>query len=259
MGLLGEGGFGKVYLVKDYRAKRIDPECAVKFISRASPGYRKNAVLDECYMARLVSDQPFLLGCHLCFQTYSYVNIQMPFCHRGELQELCKTKTNPKGIFPINLAVYYLACLLEAVHFLHSKNVIHRDIKPYNIFLMKDGTMKLGDFGLAVETEERIFRPCGTPGYLSKNVLMCFVGHENASGYLFDHDWYAVAATLYGLLTGFEAQPYRDYQATLNYVNNKVHRPFPIGFPRPIQEVLDFLFSWDPDSYDDEVDVYENK
>ncbi|KAL3307832.1 hypothetical protein Ciccas_013644 [Cichlidogyrus casuarinus] len=259
MGMLGEGGFGQVYLAKDFGTKEVDQLCALKFISRASPRFRKNAVMDECYLAKMVSDQPFLLGCYLCFQTFSYVNIAMPFCHRGELQTLCETDKNPKGIFPNNLAIYYVGCLIEAVHFLHSKDVIHRDIKPYNIFLMKDGTMKLGDFGLAVKTDKRIVRPCGTRGYLSKKVLECFVDYRSASGYFFDHDWYAVAASLYELLSGHAAQPSDDFQESLKFVTNVGHRPYPRRLPRETRELLDFLFSWDPDSYADEVSDYDDK
>ncbi|KAL3307369.1 hypothetical protein Ciccas_014121 [Cichlidogyrus casuarinus] len=259
IGMLGRGGFGQVFLAKDFGTEKLDPLCALKFISRASPRFRKNAVLDECYMARLVSGQPFLLGCYFCFQTFSYVNIAMPFCPRGELRTLCHAKKNPQGIFPNYLAIYYMACLLEAVHFLHSQNVVHRDIKPQNIFLMQDGLMKLGDFGLAVQANERIRRPCGTCGFLSKYVLECFVDSKNAYGYLYDHDWYAVGATIYMLLTGHAAQPSRNFKETLTFVKEQRHRPYPSLLPEETQEVLDFLFSWNPDSYRAEEADYEDK
>ncbi|KAL3308277.1 hypothetical protein Ciccas_013193 [Cichlidogyrus casuarinus] len=259
MGLLGEGGFGRVLLVQDGRAQEQGMRFAMKFISRAARGYRKAAVMDECYLAKMVSKETFLLGCYFCFQTFSYVNIVMPFCPRGELQTLCETDKNPKGIFPNDLAIYYAGCLIEAVHFLHSKDVIHRDIKPHNIFLMKDGTMKLGDFGLAVKTDKRIVRPCGTCGFLSEKVLECFVDYRSASGYLFDHDWYATAASFYELLTGFAAQPSKDDRVTLQFVREYSHRPYPRGFPKETQELLDFLFKWDPDSYADEVSDYDDK
>ena len=64
---------------------------------------------------------------------------------------------------------------------MHSKNIIHRDIKPRNIFLGKNNEVKVGDFGLATKLEfdgELKKTICGTPNYIAPEVLDGKVGHS---------------------------------------------------------------------------------
>ncbi len=62
--------------------------------------------------------------------------------------------------------------LCEALFYLHSKNIVHRDLKPENLLVMrrKDDkiSIKLADFGLAMEVKHPIFTVCGTPTYVGK-------------------------------------------------------------------------------------------
>ena len=60
------------------------------------------------------------------------------------------------------------------LNYLHKKNIIYRDIKPENILIGKDGYIKLTDFGFAKnlkKDENRTFTLCGTPDYLSPEIL----------------------------------------------------------------------------------------
>lgn len=71
-------------------------------------------------------------------------------------------------------ARYYIKQVLEAVKFIHSKKVIHRDIKLGNLFLDEQMQIQLGDFGLAAvlkEKTERRFSMCGTPNYIAPEIL----------------------------------------------------------------------------------------
>jgi serine/threonine protein kinase len=61
--------------------------------------------------------------------------------------------------------------LLKVLHSLHQLGIIHRDIKPENIFFESDGTLRLGDFGLAISsTTERPISRVGTPDYMAPEV-----------------------------------------------------------------------------------------
>ena len=62
---------------------------------------------------------------------------------------------------------------MEALKHCHSKGVVHRDIKPENILLDQDYNVKLTDFGFAklMQTDERLYDVCGTPGYLAPELL----------------------------------------------------------------------------------------
>lgn len=102
-------------------------------------------------------------------------------------------------------AVYFVNQILSALKHAHSKGVIHRDIKPQNIMLLKDGTIKVTDFGIARfsrnETQTMTDRAIGSVHYISP---------EQAKGSVIDEkaDIYSVGVMLYEMLTGklpFEA------------------------------------------------------
>ena len=102
-------------------------------------------------------------------------------------------------------AIYFVIQILSALNHAHSKGVIHRDIKPQNIMLLEDGTIKVTDFGIARfsrnETQTMTDRAIGSVHYISP---------EQAKGSVIDEkaDIYSVGVMMYEMLTGklpFEA------------------------------------------------------
>jgi doublecortin-like kinase 1/2 len=92
--------------------------------------------------------------------------------------------------------------LCDALSYLHSLNIVHRDVKPENLLICEhsDGskTLKLGDFGLAVEIEDhqKLYSVCGTPTYVAPEIL-------SESGYGKEVDIWAAGVIAYILLCGF--------------------------------------------------------
>jgi serine/threonine protein kinase len=70
------------------------------------------------------------------------------FCENGSLHNICKRF----GKFPENLVAVYISQVLDGLVYLHDQGVIHRDIKGANILTIKDGAVKLADFGVASNT-----------------------------------------------------------------------------------------------------------
>jgi serine/threonine-protein kinase len=111
----------------------------------------------------------------------------------------------------INLA----SLICEALQYLHEHNVIHRDLKPQNVMICCDGTIRLMDFGIARDfASRRITRlwnstPMGTPDYMAP---------EQVEGKQADHrtDIYSLGALLYELVTGAVPFPNENPWAALH-------------------------------------------
>ena len=70
-------------------------------------------------------------------------------------------------MFESHKAAFYASHILLVFEYLHSKNIIYRDLKPENVLIGSDGYLKLTDFGFAKTIENRTFTLCGTPEYLA--------------------------------------------------------------------------------------------
>ncbi|SLM41294.1 serine threonine protein kinase [Lasallia pustulata] len=146
---LNHGSFGMVFMAKDITTGDF---VAIKCITKSS-------VPIACPSATVTDDQPVELACHQrlgshpnivnligSFQTDSHVYLVLEFCSMGDLYEAIRLGRGPLETEHVRA---FMLQLVSAVDFMHSQGYYHRDIKPENIFLAQDGSMKLGDFGLA--------------------------------------------------------------------------------------------------------------
>ena len=146
---LNHGSFGMVFMAKDIKSGDL---VAIKCLIKSS-------VPTACPSATVADDHSLELACHkrlgshpnivnlLCsFQTDSHVYLVLEFCSMGDLYEAIRLGRGPLETEHVRA---FMLQLVNAVDYMHSKGLYHRDIKPENIFLTQDGSMKLGDFGLA--------------------------------------------------------------------------------------------------------------
>lgn len=107
---------------------------------------------------------PFLINLFACFQSSEHTFFVMEYTMGGDLMRHIHD-----DIFSEERACFYAACVLLGLEFLHSKNVIYRDLKLDNLLLDRDGYVKLADFGLCKENMGPLDRTstfCGTPEFL---------------------------------------------------------------------------------------------
>ena len=70
-------------------------------------------------------------------------------------------------MFDEKTARFYAAAVIEAFEYMHSKDMIYRDLKPENLLLDSHGYLKITDFGFAKIVKDRTYTLCGTPDYLA--------------------------------------------------------------------------------------------
>lgn len=108
------------------------------------------------------------------FQTKEgYLNIVMSYADGGDLSQRIKEMKGRKEVFPESQILHWFTQVCLAIHHMHEKRIMHRDIKSQNVFLTKEGNVKLGDFGIARPlqlTLQKIKSVVGTPYSMSPEI-----------------------------------------------------------------------------------------
>ena len=113
--------------------------------------------------------------------------------------------------FSKEIASFYLGQIIFALEYLHSKEIIYRNLKPENLLLKQNGYLKLTGFELAKILENgRTYTMCGTPEYLAPEII------QN-KGYGKAVDWWALGVLLYEMLSGID--PFMDDDVMKIYEN----------------------------------------
>ncbi|XP_039260583.2 cGMP-dependent protein kinase 1-like [Styela clava] len=190
--VLGQGSFGRVELVRIYQDKKT---------TYALKSLRKAHIVENDEQEHVYSEKNILLKCHCpfivelyrTFKNSKYVYMLMEACLGGELW----TRLREEKQFSDSRSKFYTACVVEALDYIHQRNIAHRDIKPENLLLDSNGYVKLVDFGYAktIELGERTWTFCGTPQYIAPEVVWN-QGHDTAA------DLWALGILTFELLTG---------------------------------------------------------
>ncbi|XP_071466634.1 serine/threonine-protein kinase Nek1 isoform X6 [Marmota flaviventris] len=196
---IGEGSFGKAILVestedgRQYVIKEIN-------ISGMSSKEREESRREVAVLANM--KHPNIVQYRESFEENGSLYIVMDYCEGGDLFKRINAQ---KGIlFQEDQILDWFVQICLALKHVHDRKILHRDIKSQNIFLTKDGTVQLGDFGIArvLNSTVELARTCiGTPYYLSPEIC------ENKP-YNNKSDIWALGCVLYEMCTlkhAFEA------------------------------------------------------
>ncbi|KNC77842.1 serine/threonine protein kinase [Sphaeroforma arctica JP610] len=154
----------------------------------------------EEFLHRIVSSHPNIVDLYGTYESQGELTFVQEFCSRGELLDSIPLD---QGL-PEQHVIYYFAQIMAAVEFMHSVNVAHRDIKPENIVLTEDYTVKVVDFGEALDTT-RTFNVglAGTIPYISPEILDSHSRGESLTHTDFKSaDVWSTGVVLFGMLTG---------------------------------------------------------
>ncbi|KAA6387706.1 MAG: putative STE family protein kinase [Streblomastix strix] len=129
--------------------------------------------------------------------------------------------------------------MIRALDFLHCNGVIHRDIKPANIFVMIDGSVRLGDFGLARDLEgDYYMKEEGTKVYMAAEVFK-FKRMDYST------DIFAIGIVTTELLTGHHPFQAPNEQAMIEKIKSGQHSELPEFIPKELKELITAMLSLD--------------
>jgi polo-like kinase 1 len=129
------------------------------------------------------------------FEDNENVYILLELCENQTLNELLRRR---KRLTELEVQCYALQ-IINALKYLHSHRVIHRDLKLGNLFLNEKMELKVGDFGLATKLEfegDRKRTICGTPNYIAPEIL------EGKQGHSYEVDIWSLGVVIYTLIIG---------------------------------------------------------
>lgn len=242
---LGKGNFGTAYLCKDLRCKTKGAEGQYKVLKEISVGdLQPDETVDAMHEAKLLSklDHPGIVQFHDSFIDGEYFCIVTEFCEGGDLDALINDSKKTKKTFDEKIVMDWFVQLLLAVHYMHSRRVLHRDLKTRNIFLKKN-VVKIGDFGISrilMGTSDLASTFTGTPYYMSPEVLK----HE---GYNSKSDVWSIGCILYELCALDHAFNGTSLMAVMYKIVEGEPPDLPGGYSKELNRILKLMLAKDPD------------
>ena len=241
---VGQGAMGVVYKAKDPKINRL---LAIKTI-RFSDEFEeeriktvKSRFLKEAQISGQLS-HPSIVAIYDVGEDYDLTYIAMEFLEGEDLRRYCK-----KGsLLPLRKVLNIIAETASALDYAHGHEVVHRDVKPGNIMILKNGKTKVTDFGIAKavsssETKSGIV--LGTPNYMSPEQI----NSQEIDGRA---DIFSLGVVFFELLTG--QLPFKGNTLTnLLYQITQVKHPSPREInpkvPKPCEQIINKALAKNPD------------
>ncbi|XVE81720.1 hypothetical protein DITRI_Ditri15bG0088500 [Diplodiscus trichospermus] len=238
--LLGRGSFAKVHeatLLEDNNSV-----VAVKVIDKTkTDAAMEPRIIREVSAMRRLQHHPNILKIHEVMATKTKIYLVMELATGGELF----AKVLRRGRLAESAARRYFSQLVSALHFCHQNGVAHRDLKPQNLLLDRNGNLKVSDFGLSALPEQLndglLHTACGTPAYTAPEVVRR-KGYNGSKA-----DAWSCGVILFVLLAG--SLPFDDSNLVTMY--KKIHRrefQFPSWISKQAKAIIWQLLDPNPDT-----------
>ena len=192
---LGQGAMGVVYKAKD---PLIDREVAIKTINLSLAQEEREEYEARFYQEAKAAGRlshPNIVTIYDVGRTDDIAYIAMEYLHGRELRDIL----NDNRILPIAQVIDIIAQVAMGLSYAHEHDIVHRDIKPSNVMVIRDGHVKITDFGIArmasaaVRTQTGMV--LGSPKYMSPEQVMGKLTDQRS-------DIFSLGVMLYEMLTG---------------------------------------------------------
>lgn len=196
--ILGVGTFGKVWLVS-HRVTNIP--YALKMLNKKEiiGHHQVEGVIREKNIMSSI-DHPFVVNLIATFQDPRSLYMLIELVQGGELFSVIHTET--RDGLPNANSRFYAACILESLSHLHHRHICYRDLKPENILIDGLGYCVLVDLGFAKIVMDKTYTLCGTPEYLSPEIILS-KGHDKGV------DYWAFGVLVFEMIVG--RSPFYSY------------------------------------------------
>ena len=223
---IGHGAFGKVNLALHVLSGHI---VCIKSFNKKKNVFSWNKIKNEIKIMNKLRKSNNIVKLFELFETKNHYCLVMENVVGGNLLNAI----NKMNKIPEELAKIIFRQLITTLQYIHSNNIVHRDIKPDNILLDLDNTIKLCDFGVSkiIPPGQLINDSCGTPAFIAPEILL----DSPYNPYM--TDIWSSGVVLYAMVTGFF--PFRGINET------QLHENIISGiYPKPKDlsvELLDLL------------------
>lgn len=232
---LNHGSFGMVFKARDlFTGDVVAIKCLTKksAAEEADLDFAIDDKSEELVLHRRLGQHPNIVNLIRSFETDAHLYLILEYCEQGDLYEAIRAGHGPLETEHVRRFMHEL---VDAVAHIHSKGIYHRDIKPENIFLAKDGSMKLGDFGLATTDKWTYETSVGSDRYMSPEQYdSAGAGYSPAQA-----DIWAIGICLLNIL--FSRNPFTTPTET---------DPLFLDFSRDKQSLFDVFPSMSQDTYE---------
>ncbi|KAM3721969.1 Serine/threonine-protein kinase [Dirofilaria immitis] len=231
---IGTGSFSKVNLGIHCLT---NDKVAIKIMDKHKMNEKTQNLLIQEIKAMEQLHHPNIIRLFECVKTTSRIYLIMEYAGYGELY----THINNKGKLAEDDCKEIFAQIVSAISYMHSKNIIHRDIKAENVVLSRPDWIKLADFGFAcqVNPDDKLTTFCGSPTYAAPELF------KNGEYCGKSVDIWAIGVLLYFMLVG--NTPFRG--ETINNLKQCILRgtyPLPNYLSTSVQRIISQMLIIDP-------------